>query len=190
MDIISKDNIRKIRKFRYFRTDLDYTREYNNTWNRESYKNLLRLMTYAMLNNSTEVAILMRNQDFIYDIATDNSYDAVRLNNNMRNALLSVNDFTYTLFHNHPIDTSFSISDILSFLQYEKIDAIFVCTNNCKHIAVALKGDNHIKARHAIYGILDKAVNKLHIIRRDGSAFTLLKILSKFDIVTLYYENY
>ena len=191
MSIITIDNIKKIKRHRYFRVESisEGDREYNKKWNNESYKNLLRLMVVSMQNNCTETLILMRNEDFKFEITTDHSFTNVDFSYNMKRILILDNSYTYTAFHNHPNDSVFSVKDLITFLTTEKLDAMFVCTNSCKYIGLVLKGDRHKHILSMVSKILSYA-QKLSLIRSIAPADKLLDVLHKIDILTLYYSNY
>lgn len=195
MATITLDNIHKIVRHKYFRVDDEEHKDdkkHNEILNEVCYRSLVKLMIAAMKcnNGAYEFLMLVRNNDFEYAITTDYSSMTVGYSERMLNELRRGLDCTYLAFHNHTDETSFSILDILAFLENKRLTVLFVISNNCRYIEVVLKGNKHLKIQQLIAKLLNFLTNKVGILSKHASAKMLIEILEHLDITYLQYYNY
>lgn len=187
---ITKDNIRRIQRHRYFdEHDKDANIALKNkNINSQIQLNLQRLMISAMQHNNTEVMIALDLDTFNWRGHTDNDYMNVSIPTNIGSAIINSNH-RFVAMHNHPNNLPFSIADILVLIGYPNLKTIFMCTNNCNFIEVLDKSNVKINPILDIFiNILMKLIDK-NIINRHSDAKYIINILIKFGFTYDKYTN-
>lgn len=170
---------RKIKKHIYFNSQVPNSTVINN----EFHKSIVQLMEAAHKLKDKEVLVLMRNSDYYRCMTTSYLTNRVFFTTDMEDELLKNNDITYSAFHNHPDNSNFSYSDLVMFIDYDKLLTICVCTNNCKHISLL------IKTRELDTTTKKEAKSELSKIKIDFSNSKTLGILEKYGISYLHRNN-
>ena len=179
---ITLENIKKIKCHHYFD---------NNDLNKEIQEKTIIIMLAAMQNRGCETVLLWKAYTQNYWISTSYDYWNVALNKEMIQELESYQANSYIAIHNHPMDYSFSLLDILTFLDYEKIKLLLVCTNNCKHCAAVYKNNNfnNSKIISMVVALIRKLIAK-NIINGHRDGVSLLKYLNTFGIEYIQFKNW
>lgn len=190
---ILRSNFDKIPKHRYFDTtnccvtDIQKNRELNREYDLCIKVTLL----LAHKNNDTEALILLNNNTYNKYQSCNNDYMNVGLSPEMIKLLSRVDtDETYTAFHNHTTDNTFSIKDIICMLSYERINSIVVVTNSCKYIAIMTKPNSLSNTSKLLIKCTEKIIQFLmdsHVITGHERANYIFPILKKCQF---YYKEY
>ena len=183
MHEITLDNIKKIQKHRYF----DGNDTYSNKLNNKLYLMTKLLMRQAYLNSGKEVLLLMNNRSYTYKI-TNGTVDSVALSDKMLK-WMEKSKSTFTAFHNHPDDTSFSLDDLEQLILHSKLQLLILCTNSCKYCAGLYKSRQlSQKETQAILYYIAKYKERYKV---DGhrDALPLIEKLTKQGILYFYAIN-
>lgn len=182
-EIITKDNVKKIKVHNYFDTLTD------DNINKAIYLVTIELLKKAFKNGGAESVALLNNQTFNYDVCSQGSFTNVEFNTDMINELLNNKSNTFTTIHNHPNGGTFSIMDINQFLIYDKITCMIVIENNCSRSYAIFKTDK-IHSR-IIFDIIKKLTNIVsNSDKSHNNADNIINNLVKLGIIYKVYINY
>ena len=181
MDEISLRNILKIECHRYFDSSW---KDYNKINKKIRNKTIVNMLS-AYFHKGKEVLLLMDNGNFKHKINVGD-YEAVAISEEMETLMYNSN-CTFTAFHNHPEESTFSLDDLEKLLYYEKIQLLVLCTNSCRYCAALYKPQNLSKRElRALSILIDKYKTKYNV---DGhcSAIYFIKRLQEKEKI-FYYE--
>lgn len=193
---ITKENVKKIPKHRYFDTTCSDINEAtkNKELNAEYNECIMRNLLLAYKNNNTEALILMNNNTYQKWPNCNQDNINVYLSDAMVNELSRMDNCdTFTAFHNHTTDNSFSIKDIITFLDYGKMDTLVLVTNSCKYIAIMRKPYNIGNTGKILLSCMKKIIEfmiKKQVITGHESAVPLFPVLEHCNFWYKVYTNY
>jgi hypothetical protein len=180
---IKISNILKIKKHQYFNSTIENYKEINKILQRK----IKTTMLAAMMHNSSEVLMIIDNSTFNHRITTSNDMNNVTIPEYIVNIITDVStDTTFTMIHNHPDNSGFSIMDLRTFINRDKIAYIFVCTNDCRIIAVL--GKNNIN-QETKFKMLN-TINKYMIINNYNEHSPAIELIEFFEQKGLLYAAY
>lgn len=98
-------------------------------------------MIYAYYCKSKEVLLFTDNMSKRnIRVVTSNSDEKVDIPKDIRDTISSVGyDKEVMIIHNHPSNSTFSILDVLTFLNLNAVRYLVVITNSCQYIAILEK---------------------------------------------------
>lgn len=129
---IKISNILRIRGYKYFA---------DAKVNKIFITNLKIAMVYAYYCKSKEVLVFTDNMyKHSIRVVTSNSDEKVSIPKDIRDIISSVGYEKEVMFiHNHPNNSSFSVLDVLTFLNLSAIKYLVVITNSCQYVAILEK---------------------------------------------------
>lgn len=190
---ITDENIGKLKRQYYYEEnksklvkycgeDVEYILNEHKKQNSILFTATKELMKKAKDYNSAETLILMQNGTRRADYTSQYDYENVQFKLGMKKVLLDNGEETYTVLHNHPNNSNFSIQDVLTFIGYSKITQSILCTNSCQYTAILLKTNNYKSFEvNIITKIISFLISK-DILDRHGSASRLIKLLYRFGV--------
>lgn len=182
---ISISNILKIRKHKYFNDTVLYSEKINETLRSK----IKILMLNAMLNNSTETLMLIENNTMKHILTCDNDYNNVTFSDTMKKSMDNM-ECTFTVIHNHPNNTNFSIRDLKTFIENGKLLYLIVCSNDCRHIAILGKTDIiNEKNQHNMIKYINDYMNK-NKLDEHSPADKLIQFFMTKGLLYAVYKNY
>jgi hypothetical protein len=146
-------------------------------------------MLAAMRHNSNEVLMIIDNITFNHRICTSNDIRHVDIPDYMIDILNSNINTTFTMIHNHPSNNGFSISDLRTFIQKDKISYLFICTNDCSTIAAIGKNNIDLITKNRMIHIINEYMieNKCN---KHSSALKLIQYFVQKELIYIVYKNY
>lgn len=150
---ISNSSIQRIQKHKYLTSKTPESEKYN----KDVYKNIVRLLIISQQNNSNECLIIFddTNGDIWHPVKGQEH--TVRFDKQTYN-MLKYNSNTCSIIHNHPNNSPFSLQDLATTLIFTNISRSYVVTNDGKRIYVFIKSNIF---RRNIYTYIGKLLKKL-----------------------------
>lgn len=178
---IRLSNIIKIKKYLYFKEDFPDYKSINNNIHRA----IKRLMVAALIHGSNEALLMIDNNALIsglkhYLITTNNDMQNVAFSYKMKLLLCHKDNKVYTVIHNHPDNSGFSIRDLKTFISWDKLKLMIVCTNSCQIIALLYKSNNiDCDTKRKILLYIDKYMKANKITSDHSPAIGIILNLNK-----------
>ena len=182
VDKILLQNILKIECHRYFDNSW---RDYNKINKKIRTKTIINMLS-AYLHRGKEVLLLMDNGSFKHKMNVGN-YENVTISNEMKRFMNNSNS-TFTAFHNHPKEGSFSLGDLEQIIIYDKIQLLVLCTNSCRYCAALYKPRSFTeKEIKAILTLFDSFKEKNNVDGHCNAKYFIQQLQEKGRL--FYYET-
>ena len=172
-------NILKIKRHQYFDSSIKNHKTINNMLRR---KVMITMFSAYKIGSEFEVLTIVDNHSFKHKTFTDKRTDMVSIPDSIKDYL---ENGSYTAIHNHPSNGNFSIEDLTTFIQWVNIHYLFVCTNDCKYIAVLGKS---VTINGKLQNQMLYVINEYKIKKHVDDHYSALELIEFFCTKGLLYQ--